>query len=113
MPSAWPLVRMRPLRSGGFSCQIDLGKDSNGRRTREHCQDRSAALAKADWYAEQRKKLGTDAERLTPEEIHEYIHCRDKLAAVGATMSAATEHYLKHAAPYGNSRNLAEMIGEL
>ena len=108
----WPLIRKRRNPSGRISFMVDPGL-RNGKRPRKFFKTKG----EADTYAEQlqvaRKNEG-DAAFALPQKLRiDALDAQKQLAAVGATLNDAVRFFLKHAAPRGGKKLLADAIAEL
>jgi len=102
-------IRPRRHRSGNVTWQLDLGLVEGRRVQRSYGTEREAksALRAAQ---EAQARHGSMASELTGSAMAEMVLAREKLRAVGASMTEAVEFYLKHARRRKERVKLAEGV---
>ena len=102
-------IRARRHRSGNVTWQLDLGLVEGRRVQRSYGTEREAKAAlRAAQEAQARH--GSMASELTGSAMAEMVLAREKLRAVGASMTEAVEFYLKHARRRKERVRLAEGV---
>jgi len=97
-----------------FQYRVNLGKRITGvRRQRLYFGTYQEAKDFANGAVEARKKKGVEALLLNAVEMHEALQCIAQLKEVGATLSDATRHYLRHHRPAHLHRTFAQVAAEL
>lgn len=89
-------IRARRHRSGNVTWQLDLGL-VEGRRVQRSYGTEKEAKAALRAAQEAQARHGSMASELTGSAMAEMVLAREKLRAVGASMTEAVEFFLKHA----------------
>jgi integrase len=108
----WPLIRKRRNPSGRISFMVDPGM-RNGERPRKFFKTKGEAETYAELLKVARKNEGDAAFDLPQKLRIDALDAQKQLAAVGATLNDAVRFFLKHAAPRGGKKLLADAIAEL
>jgi integrase len=102
-------IRARKHRSGNVTWQLDLGLVEGRRVQRSYGTEREAKAAlRAAQEAQARH--GSMASELTGSAMAEMVLAREKLRAVGTSITEAVEFYLKHARRRKERVRLAEGV---
>lgn len=91
-------IRPRKHKSGRVTWQLDAGV-IKGRRYQKLFKTKELAQMERARLKGEKLRIGNLAHEITDEERLLYTALREKLAAVGATISQAVEFFLKHAKP--------------
>jgi integrase len=106
----WPRQYVREYKSGRIGYQVDLRAVDNGIVT-------LPTQAESDELAHRARDLrdreGKLAFSIPPELRAEAIHCNERLAPHGVSLTDVTNYYFTHVIAFGEAKNVSEMVEHL
>lgn len=106
----WPRISKTEHKNGTVAWMVDARIAGKGERL--FFASKREAKTKADQLRTARKNHGAEAIGM-PERVRlEAAECLRRLAAVGATLTEATDYYIRHAKPQAGAKTVQEVVAD-
>lgn len=102
-------IRRRVYASGKVAWQLDLGESGGKRVQRSYGSEKAALKAMAD-ARKTMARHGAAGALFSPGEMAEIVIAKERLEAVGASISDAVEHYLRSGSAVRESVTVEELV---
>lgn len=109
--AAWPKIRKRINTAGTVSWCVDPGL-ALGKRQRFFFLTKTEAETKADMLRVVRANQGTAGLSISDDLRVEAARCQKRLAAVSASLTDATEYFLRHAMPGMSKKTVTAILAD-